>query len=107
MKTEAPAFRLTEIAETDLAEIWSYLASEASEAVATRFLSSITARFDDVLLFPMSDAPRPQLGPGLRAIFKHNYAIYYVPRDGEVVIVRVLHGSRDVDAIADQGGFLP
>jgi toxin ParE1/3/4 len=106
MKTETHTLRLTETAEADLAEIWSYLASEASEAVATRFLSSITVRFSDVLLFPMSGALRSQLGPGLRAIFQHNYAIYYVPGDGEVVIVRVLHGSRDMDAIADQGGFL-
>jgi toxin ParE1/3/4 len=106
MKPAIHTLRLTETAETDLAEIWSYLAFEASEAVATRFLSSITARFNDVLLFPMSGALRSQLGPGLRAIFQHNYAIYYVPGDGEVVIVRVLHGSRDMDAIADQGGFL-
>jgi toxin ParE1/3/4 len=106
MKSETRTLRLTETAEADLAEIWSYLALEASEAVATRFLSSITARFSDVLLFPMSGALRSQLGPGLRAIFQHNYAIYYVPGDSEVVIVRVLHGSRDMDAIADQGGFL-
>jgi toxin ParE1/3/4 len=33
------------------------------------------------------------------------YAIYYLPGVGEIVIVRVLHGSRDVAAIADQGGF--
>jgi len=42
----------------------------------------------------------------LRAVFKHNYAIYYLPRDGELVVVRVLHGSRDLDAIVEEGGFL-
>ena len=34
------SLRLTETAEDDLSEIWAYLASEASEAVATRFVKS-------------------------------------------------------------------
>ena len=82
------------------------MAVEASEAVATRILSNITARLEKVSLLPMSGVPRPQLGPGLGAVFKHNYAIYYLPRDGELVVVRVLHGSRDLDAIVEEGGFL-
>jgi plasmid stabilization system protein ParE len=41
----------------------------------------------------------------LRAIFHAKYAIYYLPRVDEVVIVRVLHGSRDIASIADEGGF--
>ena len=78
---------------------------EASETVATRFVSGIAARFEDVLSLPLSGALRPQLAPELRVVFKGNYAIYYLPRAGEIVIARVLHGSRDVAAIADQAGF--
>jgi plasmid stabilization system protein ParE len=37
--------------------------------------------------------------------FCERYAIYYLQRGDEIVVVRVLHGSRDVDAIADEGGF--
>jgi toxin ParE1/3/4 len=33
------------------------------------------------------------------------YAIYYLPRPDEIVIVRVLHGSRDIASIAEEGGF--
>jgi toxin ParE1/3/4 len=95
----------TETAELDLAEIWSYIASEASEATATRFLSSITIRFDDLLTLPSLGVPRPQLARGLRVFFQGNYAVYYVLRADEIVIVRVLHGSRDTAAIADQAGF--
>jgi toxin ParE1/3/4 len=29
----------------------------------------------------------------------------YLPRPDEIIIVRVLHGSRDIAAIADEGGF--
>lgn len=34
--------RLTETAEQDLAEVWLYLASEASEAAATRIIGTIS-----------------------------------------------------------------
>jgi plasmid stabilization system protein ParE len=31
--------------------------------------------------------------------------IYYQPHPNEIVIIRVLHGARDVTAIAEHGGF--
>jgi plasmid stabilization system protein ParE len=37
--------------------------------------------------------------------FCERYGIYYLARADEIVVVRILHGSRDVDAIADEGGF--
>jgi toxin ParE1/3/4 len=57
------------------------------------------------LTLPFSGAPRFYLAPDLRVIFHQKYAVYYLPRPGEIVIVRVLHGSRDVSAIAEAGGF--
>jgi plasmid stabilization system protein ParE len=38
-------------------------------------------------------------------LFLDKYAIYYLPLDDEIVIVRVLHGSRDIASIADEGGL--
>ncbi|WP_396126749.1 type II toxin-antitoxin system RelE/ParE family toxin [Acidicapsa ligni] len=78
---------------------------EASEEFATRFLSAITERFDEATLFPFSGATRFYLADGLRVIFKDNYAIYYLPSVREIVVVRVLHGSRDIDGIVADGGF--
>ena len=48
---------------------------------------------------------REQFGPALRVIFHTPYAVYYLPTDRELIIVRVLHGARDPAAIAEQGGF--
>lgn len=50
-------------------------------------------------------AARDELAPGLRVVFHARYAIYHIVFEREVVIVRVLHGSRDILAIARQGGF--
>jgi toxin ParE1/3/4 len=37
--------------------------------------------------------------------FHGKYAIYCVPRPDELVIVRVVHGARDIAALAERGGF--
>jgi len=41
----------------------------------------------------------------LRVTFHGAYAIYYKPRLDELVIVRVLHGARDIVTIAERGGL--
>jgi len=88
-----------------LAEIWSYIAEESSENVATGFLGKLHATCEQLLVFPLAYPERPQLAPGLRVVFHGSYAIYYQPDDEVVILVRVLHGARDLAAIAGQGGF--
>ncbi len=78
---------------------------EASEARATRFVAALAARFDQAALMPDSGAPREQLARGLRVLFHRSYAIYYLAGAIEVVIVRVIHGARDVAVLAERGGF--
>jgi toxin ParE1/3/4 len=39
-------------------------------------------------------------------MFYEKYAIYYLPRPEEIIVVRVLHGSRDIVSIAGDGGFV-
>ena len=78
---------------------------EASETIASEFLSDMAAKLDEVLRFPFCGASRFHLAANLRVIFHGNYAIYYLPRKTETVIVRVLHGSRDIAAIVDREGF--
>jgi toxin ParE1/3/4 len=80
---------------------------EASEAMATRFVTGIEAAFEPLCRFPLSGPAREQFAPGLRVTFHRNYAIYYMPREAELVIVRVLHGARDAAALAERGGFSP
>jgi len=88
-----------------LASIWSYIAEEASETTATRFLGKLHATCERLLAFPLAHPERPQLAPGLRVVFHGTYAIYYRADDNAVTIVRVLHGARDLAAVAGQGGF--
>jgi toxin ParE1/3/4 len=56
---------------------------------------------------PLIGSPRDQFGKGMRVIFHTPYAIYYLPVDHELIVIRVLHSARDAAAIAEQGGFDP
>jgi len=44
-------------------------------------------------------------GADLRVTFHRSYAIYYRPTARELVVIRVLHGARDAEALAERGGF--
>lgn len=48
---------------------------------------------------------RPELLSNLRSIPIGNYVIYYIPRQRGIEIVRVLHGSRDLDSLFDSEEF--
>ena len=66
---------------------------------------AIEAHFKPLCHFPLSGPARQQLAPNLRVTFQNPYAIYYVPQEGTVIIVRVIHGARDITALAERGGF--
>ena len=66
---------LTDTAEADLAEIWAYIAAEASEAIATRFLEAIEAKFAQLLHSPLIGSRREQFGQGLRVVFHRPYLL--------------------------------
>lgn len=99
------ALRLTDAAEADLSDIWARLATEASERIATRFVGAIEASLEPLRQFPLSGPARDQLAPGLRVTFHSPYAIYYRVQADAVVIVRVIHGARDIAALAERGGL--
>jgi toxin ParE1/3/4 len=73
--------------------------------VADRQVREIEVAFEPVRHFPLARPTREQLGSGLRVTFQGAYAIYYRPLADAIVIVRVLHGARDVVAISERGGF--
>jgi toxin ParE1/3/4 len=84
-------------ASADLSEIWEFIADESEER-ADRFIDRIDAKFRALAAQPMMGRERSELAPGLRSLPMPPYVIFYEPLQDGVVIVRVLHGARDVDA---------
>ena len=89
---------ISPIAEKDLAEIWSCIASDSPQA-ATEFIAQFRDRFAPLLRQPEIGSRREQLAPGLRAVVHKRYVIYYVFDAEAVTIVRILHSARDSRAL--------
>jgi toxin ParE1/3/4 len=91
-------------AEQDLEEIWFYVALD-DVAAADALLDD----FDNSCLLlatqPKMGRAREELANELRSFPVGRYVFFYRPLADGVEIVRVLHGARDVTAIADEGGF--
>ena len=81
-------------AETDLIEIWGYIAKDDPIA-ADRQLDRIDAACEMLADNPQGGPRREDLARGLRFYPVGNYLIFYTVRNDGITVVRVLHGARD------------
>ena len=95
------AHRRTPQTDSDLDDIWYYVASRsASLDIADRFIDSITDRFSLLARHPNIGRTRDEdLRPGLRSFTVGDYVIIYRTDGEDVVILRVLRGSRNIAAL--------
>jgi addiction module RelE/StbE family toxin len=92
--------RVSPDAEDDLTSAWRYMATETgAPEIADRLVDAIAERF--LAKFPHLGRSRDDdLRPGLRTFVVKDYVIIYrVTADKDVVILGVLHGSRDIEAL--------
>jgi plasmid stabilization system protein ParE len=95
-------FRLSPEAEAELDGIWIHLAHESGSAdVATRVVESITERFWLLARYPYMGRRRDDdLRAGLRSFTADDYIIIHrIVEDEVVLILHVVHGSRDILAL--------
>jgi toxin ParE1/3/4 len=86
-------------AETDLAEIWWYIAQNNPQN-ADSFLDLIWEQCLFLAQSPYSGKKRDELLPDLRSFPIRNYVIFYLPLENGIEIVRVMHGARDIDRMS-------
>ena len=88
-------------ADRDLDDIWYYIAEESgSIGIADRLVDTITDRFLVLSSHPHIGRPRDEdLRPGLRSFPVGGYIIIYRIEDEDVVILRVLRGSRNIESL--------
>jgi toxin ParE1/3/4 len=91
---------ITRAAKADIDEIWMYVATEASFEAASRVHDSLSRSFGLLRRHPFAGRSREQdLSQGLRSIPSGVYVVFYRIESGFVRVIRVLHGSRDTNAI--------
>lgn len=87
--------RLSKCSEIDLEEIGDYIAID-SPMNAAHFIGELREACQKIGRMPTGYRPRPELGEGLRSSALKSYTIFFVVEHDEVLIVRVLHGARDI-----------
>jgi toxin ParE1/3/4 len=95
------AHRVAPRAESDLDDIWLYVAKESgSMETANRLIDSITGRFLFLSNFPHAGYSRDRdLGIGTRSFPVGEYVIVYCVEGADVFILRVVHGRRDFESL--------
>ncbi|MEO8631634.1 MAG: type II toxin-antitoxin system RelE/ParE family toxin, partial [Betaproteobacteria bacterium] len=81
----------------DLSEIWIFIADD-SVAQADSFIDSIDAQLRTLATQPLMGRARDELAPNLRSMPIGRYVIFYEALPDGIVIARVLHSARDVEA---------
>ena len=89
----------------DLVDQTAWYITHAGQAVADRFNEAVERALQALLATPGIGAPRPRANPALRSLRMlpvhgfENHLLFYRPiRDG-IELIRVLHGTRDIEAI--------
>jgi plasmid stabilization system protein ParE len=90
--------RYTDIAEADLLDLWLTIA-EDSPVAADRTLDALDRAARLLARNPKMGRSRPELMPGLRSFATSTpYILFYAADAGGIVVVRILHHARDIDA---------
>jgi toxin ParE1/3/4 len=89
---------LSEIAEIDLIDIWSFVARDDPTA-ADRLIDQIHDRFRLLAATPKMGRLRPELNESIRSFVVAQYVIFYRKGARLIEVARVLHGHRDIPSL--------
>ena len=82
----------------DLTEAYAYLA-DRNPAAADGLFDEIELVVQLLAAFPEIGRPRDELRPGVRSfrVRRFRHLIFYRRTDDDIVLLRLLHGARDID----------
>jgi toxin ParE1/3/4 len=89
---------ITESARADLREIRAYIAKD-NPAAARRVVERLRAQARKLAATPGIGRSRKDLRPGLFSFPVGKHVLFYRPQAGGIVLVRVIHGARDLPAL--------
>lgn len=86
---------LSELAESDLTDIWIFVAQDNPEA-ADRLIDQIYEKCQFLVGSPKAGRQRPELDLSIRSFTVGSYLIFYREVATGIEVARVLHGRRDI-----------
>jgi toxin ParE1/3/4 len=84
-------------AALDILDIWGYIAAD-SEVAADRWVDELDEKMRLWAAQPLIGRSRDELAPGLSSLAFGRYVVFYEVLSEGIDVLRVLHGSRDIDA---------
>jgi len=94
---------MTAPALTDLDEVYDFIAND-SDVAAQRFTTALLTDLYRVAEIGYTGVPRDHIRKGLRLHRYGSYCIYFRVDGDMLVVVRILHGSRDIGAVEFDSG---
>jgi len=85
------------LAEADILDIWEYIA-EDNVVEADRWVDRLDQKLSLWATQPLMGRARDELSPNVRSLTFGRYVVFFEPLPDGIEVVRVLHGSRDIDA---------
>jgi toxin ParE1/3/4 len=82
-------------AEADLREIWSYTFKTWGEAQADRYIDQLDDGLQECRIDPERGKPRDDVRAGYWSLLIRRHVAFYTFTEAEVLIQRVLHSSMD------------
>ena len=94
-------FTVAPSAETDLNEVWRYIADD-NEAAAEKFIYQLSGKFQMLAENKELGTRQDNYIVEMRRFPFKNYHIYYFPTAEGVEIYRVLHSRRDIEGLFEE-----
>jgi toxin ParE1/3/4 len=93
--------RIAPRAASDLDNIWLYVARDSGNIeIANKLIDSITDQFFLLASYPrLGRARDDDFGAGSRSLAVGEYVVVYCIEDEYVLILRVVHGRRDIESL--------
>lgn len=89
---------LTPLAESDLNAIHDYIAAD-DHRVALKVTTQLQDACEKLAKMPLMGRARNELAVGWRSFPVARYIIFYRVFEGDIQIMRILHGAQDIDSI--------
>jgi toxin ParE1/3/4 len=87
---------LTPQARDDLDEIDRFSIENFGEAIATEYMQGFFAAFARLVEYPESAPLLPRITPPTRSLTYRSHRIVHEYGGGTVVVIRILHHTRDI-----------
>lgn len=94
-------YRLLPSARADLEDIWLFSAQCWSEEQADIYVAGLTRECAVLVDFPVLARERREFDPPVRVRHYQSHLIVYRIVETDIIVIRILHGSRDWQTIIE------